>query len=283
MIYIVIPVFNRKEFTRKCLYSLQEQTFTDFKIIIVDDGSTDGTDKMLEEEFPEVIRLETSGNLFWTASTNVGVEYALKQNPSVIMTLNNDVVAEPDFMEKMVYWSKREPNSLLGAFDVDYDTKKPFFGGEITDWKWATAIQLLEVLPEEDWNGIHEVTHYPARGLWIPVEVFKKIGLFEERKLPHYYADFDFTYRAARKGYKIYCNYDAVLYTFPDESGNHQIRKNKKTFQNFYKHLFDIKGGGNLRNFTIITLRHCPPVYMPLYLANGYARRMLGYWIKKQW
>jgi GT2 family glycosyltransferase len=69
MIYIVIPVFNRKHYTKDCLLSLSAQTYSVFKTIVVDDGSTDGTADMLKEEFPEVIVLKGTGNLFWTAAT----------------------------------------------------------------------------------------------------------------------------------------------------------------------------------------------------------------------
>jgi len=69
LVYTIIPVHNRKEFTRNCLRSLQRQTVSDrLRIIVVDDGSEDGTDEMLAAEFPEVIVLRGDGNLFWTAA-----------------------------------------------------------------------------------------------------------------------------------------------------------------------------------------------------------------------
>ena len=63
MIYIVIPVFNRKQFTKDCLDSLRKQTDKRFKVVVVDDGSTDGTSDMLKEEYPEVHILYGDGNL----------------------------------------------------------------------------------------------------------------------------------------------------------------------------------------------------------------------------
>ena len=50
-ISIVIPVHNRRELTRNCLLSLQKQTYKNFSVIIVDDGSTDGTSEMIQKEF----------------------------------------------------------------------------------------------------------------------------------------------------------------------------------------------------------------------------------------
>lgn len=278
MIYIVIPVHNRKEFTRDCLLSLQKQTIRAHKIVIVDDGSTDGTAEMLAEEFPGVFVIKGDGNLFWTAAINMGIRYALYQGADKVMTLNNDTVAAPDFIMNMLQWSEKEPNALLGALDIDYKSKKPYYGGEVTHEIWNTTKFLLEELPQKEWSGLHEVSLFPARGLLIPRKVFEEIGLFEERRLPHYMADYDFTVMARRHGFKVYCNYDAKLYTYPEEGGDHKIRK-QKTLHNYYDHLFSIKGGGNLKNFTVYTLRNSPAWLVPIHLVKGYVQRLGGFFL----
>ena len=131
MIYVVIPVFNRIEFTKECIISLEKQTFKDFKVIVVDDGSTDGTQEIIKTKFPEVILLETKGDLFWTATINMGIKYALNNAATYILTLNNDTKATPTFMEMMHLWALKEPNALLGAFAIDFQSRKPIYAGEI--------------------------------------------------------------------------------------------------------------------------------------------------------
>lgn len=279
MVYIVIPVFNRKAFTRECLMSLYRQTMRDFKIVIVDDGSTDGTKDMLNREFPEVTVLSGDGNLFWTAAINMGIRYALDHGAEYVLTLNNDTLASPGFMEKMIYWSARKPDALLGALDIDVKTGKPYYGGEIVNWGWTTSRFLLDELAEHERKGLHKVSLFPGRGLLIPRRVFDAIGLFEERQLPHYLADYDFTCMAKRHGFEIYCNYDAKLFTYPEEGGDRKLRR-EKNLQNYINHLFGIKGGGNLRNFTIYTLRNSPVWFIPSHLIIGYTRRIFGYFVK---
>ncbi len=279
LIYIVIPVHNRKEFTRNCLYSLQRQTIFFHRVIVVDDGSTDGTSEMLVKEFPDVIILSGNGNLFWTAAINLGIRHALELGAEYVLTLNNDTVASENFMEQMLFWANLTSNGLLGALDVDMKTRRPYYGGELVDWKWSTSRYLLNELKKEYHKGLHEVPLYPGRGLLIPRIVFDTIGLFEEKKLPHYFADYDFTQMARRNGFKVYCNYDAKLYTYPEEGGDHKLRM-KKSLRNYFRHLFGIRGGGNLMNFTIYTFRNCPRKYLPASLLTGYLRRIAGYWIK---
>ena len=280
MNYIVIPVHNRKEFTRNCLLSLGQQTYKDFKVVVIDDGSTDGTAEMLTNEFPEVHVIKGDGNLWWTAATNLGVKYALENNADYILTLNNDTIATEDFLEKMVYWAERTPKSLLGAFALDANTKQPVYGGEIINWKWANSKFLLDILPKEQWYGLHEVTHFPGRGLLIPAEVFRNIGLYDEKHFPHYAADYDFTHKAIRAGYKVYCNYDAKLLIYPDASGNIENRK-KKSLKNYYNHLFGIKGGGNIIYNWRYAVFNCPKEYVLFYLIKANLQIIFGYWIKK--
>jgi GT2 family glycosyltransferase len=279
MIYIVIPVFNRRKFTQDCLLSLRNQSFKAFKTIVVDDGSSDGTQKMIREEFPEVILLETSGDLFWTATTNLGIKYALENGADYVMTLNNDTSATSDFMEKMNYWSGKHPQALFGAFALDAVSKQPVYAGEVMDWKFMRSKSWVHMLNEQEFKGIREVTHFPGRGLLIPKSCFEDIGLFEEIVFPHYAADYDFTHKAVRHGFSIYCNHDAKLLIYPDASGDRENRK-RKSLQNYFKHLFGRKGGGNLRNFTIYVFRNCPPMYIPTYWTIGVMRRIFGYWIK---
>jgi GT2 family glycosyltransferase len=278
MIWIVIPVFNRKNFTRECLLALRKQTVQSFKSVIVDDGSTDGTADMIRTEFPEVDLVDGGGDLFWTAAVNLGIQYALDHDADYVMTLNNDTLPTEDFIEKTLQGAKQQPNAIIGALEIDVNSKKIIYGGETIDWVLATTRDVIHSIPEAQQKGLHKVSWLPGRGLLIPKTVFDKIGLFDAKRFPHYYGDVDFTHTALRNGFPNYINYDAKLMTYPEESGDRK-NKVKKTFNNYYNHLFSIKGGGNLKDFTRFTFKNCPFYFVPSYLVIGYLRRMGGYFI----
>lgn len=278
MLYIVIPVHNRVKFTRACLQSLTQQTDRNFRVIVINDGCTDETEAVIKQEFPETILINGDGNLWWTQATNLGVMYALKHNATYIMTLNDDTLAPPDFIEKMLAAAREKPDSLFGAIALDAQTHKVVYAGERIDWRTATFFSLKAPADPFECHGLHEVTHFPGRGLLIPAQAFKAIGLFDEFHFPHYAADYDFTHRAARAGFGIYCNYDAKLFTYPHASGGVQIKK-LRSLKNYYKHLFGIKGAANLKVFTHYALGNCPKKYLPFFLAQGYVRRVVGYWL----
>ncbi len=280
MLYIVTPVFNRKAFTQAYLEALSRQSIRDFKVIIVDDGSTDATAEMITQEFPDVILLKEKGDLWWAEATNIGVRYAMTHGADYIMTLNDDTLPEPDYIEKMLYWSKKHPDALLGALALDQETDAIIYGGEIRDWKRGLFLPIIDTLPLKEQHGLHEVNLFPGRGLLIPVGVFKEIGLYDSRNFPQTVADLDLTYRAVSSGFKIFCNFDAKIKTYPNESASSRLRSNR-SLMNYYKHLFSIKGGGNVIWFSKCAYKNCPPKYLPTFLMMGIARRLVGYWLHK--
>lgn len=278
MLYLIIPVFNRWRYTRECLDSLRHQTTQAFKTVVVDDGSTDETAAALARDYPEVEVVTGDGNLFWTAGVNRGIERALALGASRVLTLNNDVVAAPDFVAQMLAAADQHPTAVLGALEFDAATGEAIYGGEVLDFRTNTRRDLLLEVPASQRTGLHAVTYLPGRGLLIPKAVIAKIGLFDEKRLPHYLADFDYTSVARRAGFPVYCNYDARLSTYPEESGQTLTRKHR-SFKGYYQHLFGIRGGGNMVNFTHFALKNCPKPYLPYYLLNGYARRLVGYFL----
>jgi GT2 family glycosyltransferase len=278
MLYIIIPVFNRWHYTCECLESLRAQTSQDFRTVVVDDGSTDETAAALARDYPEVEVVTGDGNLFWTAGVNRGIERALALGADRVMTLNNDVVAAPDFVAQMLTAAAQHPTAVLGALEFDANTGETIYGGERLDFRTNTRYDLLDEIPANQRTGLHPVTYLPGRGLLIPKAVTDKIGLFDEKRLPHYLADFDYTSVARRAGFPVYCNYDAKLSTYPEESGQTLTRK-KRSLKGYFQHLFSIRGGGNMMNFTHFALKNCPAPYLPYFLLNGYARRLVGYFL----
>ena len=277
MIYVITPVFNRVGFTRQYLEALENQTVKDFKTIIVDDCSTDGTAEMIEFNFPDVVLLKEKGDLWWAEATNIGVKFAIANGATHIITLNDDTVPENDFIEKMMYWSSIKPNALLGAAGVSNKTNKIIFGGKIIDWKNRSIKSLLDSLDENELYGLHEVNFFPGRGLLIPSKIFDEIGFYDSKNFPQTIADLDFTHRAYDAGYKIFCNYDAKIMIYEDESAN-SYYKNNKSIKNYIMHLFSKKGGGNIFRFIKYAYKNCPKEYLFLFILRGLFGRLLGYW-----
>ncbi|MFH1772631.1 MAG: glycosyltransferase family 2 protein [Candidatus Omnitrophota bacterium] len=260
-IFIIIPVYNRREETRKCILSLNQQTYKDFSLIVFDDGSTDKTDLMLKEEFGHVRVLKGDGNYFWSKSVNQAVVFALDNKADYILTLNNDLVLDEYFVESFVNKAIERPDIIMGSSCYDIKTGKIIFAGSRMNWRTAKLRMELEFLNMDDLKDtLIEVDHLGGRGLWIPADVFKKIGLFNEKDFPHYIADYDFTLRAKKAGFGVYCNIESKIYS--NDIKKTTIRENvllsKRYSKNLIIYLSSIKSPANLKIRWKFAVKNCP-------------------------
>lgn len=96
---IIIPHFNGRPHLEACLDALRRQTFTDFEVILVDNGSTDGSQAYVNQYFPEVRLVELGRNLGFTGACLAG--YAAAEGKNIVL-LNNDTAAEPGWLSAIV-------------------------------------------------------------------------------------------------------------------------------------------------------------------------------------
>lgn len=274
-LWIVIPVHNRKDFTLSCLASLRVQTCHDFSVVVIDDGSTDGTGEALANHYPDVHVLSGAGDLWWTRATNMGIQYAIERGASMILTLNDDLECTADYVSEMRQAAQSNPLCLLGSTSYDIDTGVLSYGGESIKW-WCARFDR----PGSRAGKLVTVTHLPGRGMLVPRSVIDAIGGFDEDALPHYGADYDLSMRARAAGFEAYCVTTARLFSRTRESGSVKI-VHDRTLRNYHEHLFGIRGGGNLGVFWKLAWRHCPKHALLPCLIAGFSARLLGY--PKHW
>lgn len=254
MIFICIPVYNRLQHTINCIDSIiRQEKSPDYKIIICDDGSIDGTFDYLTRHYPEVTVLKGSGNLWWTGGTNLCINYALDKAKSddYIFTLNNDTELFNDTLRKLYLFAKNNPKSLIGCVSLFYSDLKSI---EVTAFQARRKFPFsLYHKPMYEWgkdiNSIHSeykaVDSLSGKGVLVPVEVFRKIGLYNFEKLPHYHSDTEFVRRAVGAGYTAYIYYRAKLKSHQDLSGVGQIN-NAPDIKKFLKSFFVLRSSNHL-------------------------------------
>jgi len=108
LISIVIPHFNGKHHLNDCLTSLRNQLFTNFEAILVDNGSTDGSQEYLREQYPEVQLIELRENRGFTGACNAGYEASCGD---IIILLNNDTETDPNWLQAIVDGFERQPRA----------------------------------------------------------------------------------------------------------------------------------------------------------------------------
>jgi GT2 family glycosyltransferase len=249
-IFAIIPVFNRKEITRDCLDHLIKQNDSNLTVIVVDDGSIDGTSEMVENEFPQAILLHGDGSLWWTGSMNKGLNYVFEvcKPEDYVLALNDDLSIANDFLEKISTSTMKHSNSLIGSVIVDADDQKTIVTGCIKINWWNAKRSNLDkgkTINSFSKGSFAETSVLTGRGVLIPVDVFRTVGFYNEQ---HYkqYSDTELTKRAEKAGYKLIVSYDSIVYSQPLKTNNIMIDGTYKIID-FWKYIFDAHSNTNLK------------------------------------
>lgn len=219
MLYIVTAVHNRCSITQEFIKNIKEQSYLDWTLLIVDDGSTDGTSEMIHLESPNAIVIHGNGNLWWGGSLNKAYKWLLS-NASLndyVYICNDDIRIPNDYIEKGIAILERETNDILIA-GTGFDSNT----GELSDG--ATLYNVLtgeEKILNVDSEGNCGSTH----SLFLRLSTFKRIGGFHPILLPHYGSDPEFILRANRKGIPIK-SYKDLVYSYDKTATG--IKKAKK-------------------------------------------------------
>lgn len=249
-IHILLPVHNRCETTRRFINCLKVQTHQDFQLILIDDGSTDGTDEIVRNEIKSNTVLKGHGDWWWAGSLQQGYNWLKTQKPpsnDVILIINDDTVFGPHFLENAMTVLRNKPKTFLLATCYSQHTGELVDAGIYADWKKFSF--------EKPSTG-RPVNCLSTRGLFFRVADFFIVGGFHPRLLPHYLSDYEFTIRARRKGIDLTTDPSVKIWFDPATTGNHRIEN--KTVSGAIRTVFSRKSAINPLAMAIFVAFACP-------------------------
>ena len=210
---VVVPNWNGAHFLGECLASLQMQTHA-ARVIVVDGGSTDGSAELVSERFPEVTLVPLPENPGFAGSVNRGIEHALGQGAGYVALLNNDAVAEPEWLGRLIATAESHPQvgivaSKLLLFDrVHIDSTGDFY----SSWGWAYPRGRDEVDHRQyDNPELREVFCGSGGASLYRRSMLEDVGLFDEDYFA-YLEDQDLGFRAQLLGWTARYEPEAVAY-----------------------------------------------------------------------
>lgn len=248
-VFAVVPTFNRKEKLRSFLNCWNKQDYANRQLIIVDDGSNDGTDQVIAELAPHARHVIGNGELWWTGSVNRGIKEALVdcQKGDALLLLNDDLEFGPDLITTLVRQLKRNPRSIIGSLLVDADRPETILdGGICVNW-WTAKFSVLNEgkrVDQFERNTIVEVSTLTGRGVLFPIEVYQEVGLYDDEHFKQC-GDTELPARAKNKGYRLLVSYDARVSTHLESTDGINVQHQYR-LSDLKKYYFDIKSNSRL-------------------------------------
>jgi len=281
-ISIVFPIYNGIEYTQKCLRSFYDQhklesLSASFHIVIVDDGSIDGSYSWIKNNFPQVKLVKGNGDLWWSGGMNLGIEYALnKLNTDYTLWWNNDIVASENYFENLVKILKDNNENHIVGSKINLAQNKEILwsmGGLFDPYTGKKSMIGSEEKDTGEYNKIMECDWLPGMGTVIHKSVYENIGMLDNENFPQYHGDSDFTFRAKTNGYKILVYPNLKIYNDTRHSG----LKHDESFKRPTNSLFSVRSNFNIKKDFTFYRKHTKSFKAYFVLFNKYFKYLGGF------
>ena len=185
-IYVVMRNHNAYGLTKTCLLSLLDCSYRNLNIVVIDDGSKDGSGERLAVDFPEIVVITSIQYVEYCKGLNLGIRYALKNDADFVFVVNNDTdnFSNNYFESLLAGFSSVQNVGLVGSLVYDYEGNQR--------WDGVAKARL----------GVYVDT--PTEGYMLSSEVLQKVGLLDEQ-LVRYFEDYDYLIRMRAQGFESLC------------------------------------------------------------------------------
>lgn len=231
-ISICIVTYKARDYLRECLRSIEENTLRfQYEVIVVDNGSQDGTIEFLEEEYPTVGIVRNEVNAGFTRPMNQALKIS---SGRCLLQLNPDTDVLPDALDKLVVFMDEHPEvGICGpkVLNRDQTLQKSCRRGESRPWAVLSHfLGLAKLFPDKkifgeyqltyiDEDEVHQVAGVAGSCMLIRREVIDQIGYLDERFFA-YQEDADYCFRAREVGWKIYYYPKAQIIHYGGQGGS---------------------------------------------------------------
>ncbi|XEC93417.1 glycosyltransferase family 2 protein [Paenibacillus tarimensis] len=199
---IIIPTYNCYAFLHECIESIQSYTEAPYEIIVVDNGSTDHTLKMLKEK--EITFISLPENKGFPAACNYGIRFS---RGDTVLLLNNDVLVRKRWLENML-------DCLFHAGDIGIvgPVSNYASGKQQTEVPFTNVDDMALRFGSEHKGRYEQVHRIVGLCFLFRRELMDRVGLLDEQFSPGHFEDDDYCYRARLAGYRLMIAHDAFVF-----------------------------------------------------------------------
>jgi GT2 family glycosyltransferase len=273
-IAIIIVHLHGFDLTNGCLCSLAASGCTGFDVVLVDNGSSDGSAAQLKARHPYIMLLRSPHNAGFTGGNNLGMQYALKEGYELVLLLNNDTFVSPGFLAPLLRYLDQNRNvaAVQPKIFFHHDHNKLWSAGSF--FNKALGFTYTRGLNKQDqpaYDTPVQVDWISGCALLVRSAVLRQTGLFADNMFL-YFEDADLSFRIRQAGYKLAFVPASVIYHIAGASGKKEGQKN--TVQPFVYYY-------NLRNRIWFLKRYSAWYLLPtVVLANSfYIGALMGFFL----
>ena len=232
---IVIPFFNKLEFTVDCLYALRKQEYKNYEVILVDDAS-DKDDCSDLASVDGITLIQNITNLGYLRSCNLAVSKAVGK---FIVQLNNDTLPLKGWLENLVETFQHYPDAgLAGSMFLDVNCRIQEAGGIIFNDASGYNYGRGDKAVESRYNYCREVDYCSGASIIIKRSLWDRLGGYDKRFAPAYYEDTDLAMRVREEGYKVIYNPFSKIVHHEGVSSGTSVKTGIKRYQEINKNKF---------------------------------------------
>ena len=230
-ITIIVLSWNGRECTVRCLESLERAQLDGASVLVVDNGSTDGSVDAIRQKFPAMRLLPLPENLGYAAGNNAGVRVALESGADAVLLLNNDTEVSPDFLEPLIqvlniHGDAAAVSSAIMRIDVPEVLQEAYF--EIYFGFGIIRRRGVNALPGEGYDAVRRVDAAIGCSLLMRSDALRRVGLLDESYFA-YHEEVDWCWRARKAGWQIfYQPYSRVWHHFSKSTGATRPRATRR-------------------------------------------------------
>lgn len=204
---IIILNWNGKNDTLECLESVKKIDYSNFEVIVVDNGSDDDSSVEIRKQFPDITVIETGKNLGFAEGNNVGIRHALRNGAEYIFLLNNDAVADQQILNAFLEAAQLYPDAGIFGAKIYYYSEPDKIQFAVAKWVRETCyfdhIGEGEVDNEDKFEAYRETDFVMGCAFYFRKELIDKVGYLEPRFFLNY-EETDWCFRARYSGYKCF-------------------------------------------------------------------------------
>jgi GT2 family glycosyltransferase len=188
------------------LESVKQMTYSRNRIVVVDNGSIDGSQEAVRSQHPDVVLVENGRNLGYMEGNNVGLRYVLKQKGEWVLLLNNDIAVDPSMLSEMMNVALADQRiGIVGPKIYYYDEPRKIWyaGGKINYVTGIISHRGIREIDRGQYDRVEETDYVTGCAVLIRRAVLDAIGLLDPIYSPMYSEDADFSVRAKRAGFRV--------------------------------------------------------------------------------